>query len=46
MKLFPLITIPLGLMCVVYGLRGESILLKGERAAGLERTVTVGGGFY
>ena len=31
-------------MCVFYGLRGKSILLKGERAAGLERAVTVGGG--
>jgi hypothetical protein len=44
MKLLPLIAIPLGFMCVVYGLGGESILLKGERATGLERVVTVGGG--
>lgn len=44
MKLLPLIAIPLGLVCLVYGLRGESILLKGERAAGVERAVTVGGG--
>ena len=29
MKLLPLIAIPLGFMCVFYGLRGESILLKG-----------------
>lgn len=45
MKLLPLIAIPLGFMCVVHGLRGESILLKGQRAAGVERVVTVGGGF-
>ncbi len=45
MKLLPLLAIPLGFMCVFYGLRGESILLKGERATGLERAVTVGGGF-
>jgi hypothetical protein len=44
MKLFPLIAIPLGLMCVVYGLRGKSILLKDEQAERIERAVTVGGG--
>jgi hypothetical protein len=44
MKLLPLVAIPLGFMCVFYGLRGKSILLEGERAAGLERAVTVGGG--
>ena len=44
MKLLPLLAIPLGFMCVFYGLWGKSILLKGERAAGLERAVTVGGG--
>ena len=44
MKLLPLLAIPLGFMCVVYGLRGKSILLKGQRAAGLERALTVGGG--
>jgi len=27
-----------------YGLGGKSVLRKGERAAGLERVVTVGGG--
>lgn len=44
MKLFPIIAIPLGFMCVFYGLRGKSILLKGERAEVLERAATVGGG--
>ena len=44
MKLVPLIFIPLGFMCVLYGLRGKSLLLKGERADGLERAVNVGGG--
>ena len=44
MKLFPILAIPLGFMCVFYGLRGKSILLKGERAAGFERAVSVGGG--
>ncbi len=45
MKLLPFLAIPLGLMCMFYGLRGKSILLKGERAAGLELAVTIGGGF-
>jgi hypothetical protein len=45
MKLFPLIALPLGFMCMFYGLRGTSVLRKGERAAGLERAATVGGGF-
>jgi hypothetical protein len=45
MKLLSLLAIPLGFMCVVYGLRGKSILLKGQPAAGLERAVTVCGGF-
>jgi hypothetical protein len=44
MKLFPLLAIPLGFMCVFYGLRGKSILLKGERAEFLELAATVGGG--
>jgi hypothetical protein len=44
MKLLPLLWIPLGFICVFYGLRGKSILLKGERAAGFERAATVGGG--
>jgi len=44
MKLLALLAIPLGFMCVFYGLRGKSILLKGERAAGPERAVTVGSG--
>jgi hypothetical protein len=44
MKLFPLVAIPLGFMCMFYGLRGKSVLLKGERAAGLERAVTISGG--
>lgn len=44
MKLLPLLAIPLGFMCVVYGLRGKSILLKSQPAAGLERAVTVAGG--
>jgi hypothetical protein len=44
MKLLPLLAIPLGFLCVFYGLQGKSILLKGERAAGFERAVTVGGG--
>jgi hypothetical protein len=44
MKLLPLLAIPLRFMCVFYGLRGESILRNGERGAGLERVVTVGGG--
>jgi hypothetical protein len=43
-KLLPLLAIPLGFMCVFCGLRGKSIFLKGERAAGFERAVTVGGG--
>ena len=44
MKLFSLLAIPLGFMGVIYGLQGKSILRKGERAAGFERTITVGGG--
>jgi hypothetical protein len=45
MKLVPLLAIPLGFMFVFYGVRGKSILLKRERAEGLERAATVGGGF-
>lgn len=45
MKLLALLAIPAGFMCVVDGLRGRSILRKGDRAAGLERALTVGGGF-
>lgn len=44
MKSFPLLAIPLGFMCVFYGLRGKSILVKSERAKVLERAATVGGG--
>jgi hypothetical protein len=44
MKLLPFFAIPLGFTCVIYGLRGKSILLKGEAATGLERAATVGGG--
>ena len=44
MKSFTLLAIPLGFMCVFYGLRGKSILPKGERAEALERAATVGGG--
>jgi hypothetical protein len=45
MKLLSLLAVPLlGFMCVVYGLRGKSISRKGERAAVLERVVTISGG--
>jgi hypothetical protein len=44
MKLLPLLAIPLGFMYVFYGLRGKGILLKDERATGVERALTVGVG--
>jgi hypothetical protein len=44
MKLLPFGAIPLGFMCVIYGLRGKSIQQKGEPAAGRERAATVCGG--
>jgi hypothetical protein len=45
MKLLSVLaTFLLGLMCVVYGLRGKSISRKGERATVLERAVTIAGG--
>jgi hypothetical protein len=46
MKLLPLLAIPLGFMYVFYGLRGKSMSREGERAAGLERAVTVACGLF
>jgi hypothetical protein len=45
MKLLSLLAVPLvGFICVIYGLLGKSVSRKGERAAVLERVVTISGG--
>jgi hypothetical protein len=44
MQLGALLIIPLGFMCVFYGLRGKSMLHQGEQAVGIERAMSVFGG--
>jgi hypothetical protein len=44
MKSFALLAIPLGFMCVFYGLLGKSLSRKGERVTGHERVATISGG--
>jgi hypothetical protein len=41
MKSFPLLAIPLGFMCVFYGVQGKNVLVKGERAEVLKRDATI-----
>ena len=44
MKLLPILAIPAGFTCIFYGFRGKSALRKDDRATGLERPATIGGG--
>ena len=44
MKLLPILAIPAGFICVFYGFRGKSVLRSDDRASGLERAATIGGG--
>ncbi len=44
MQLAAFFAVPLGFICVFYGVRGKSVLHHGERAAALERIISVGGG--